>query len=152
MHKWKRSAPTVVLLSFPASPDWPWVLSVSCWSRGGQRWRLCHGASSRWGVCWVPAAKLVTEMTACFVSLQGPHTDSLQAWRQTNRRSSNARYRDLSLAFSLSVSLSPSYKLSEQRQPACKHVVMFNRTSASFQFSVSNQIMMQSSSITSRII
>lgn len=79
---------------------------------GRLSWRLCHGASSRRGVCRVPAARLVTEMTACFVSLQSSHTDSLKACSQTNRCSCDARYLDLSLSLAHAHS---TYKLSERR-------------------------------------
>lgn len=44
---------------------------------------MCHGVTSRWGVRRVPAARLVTEMTACCVSRRGPRADSLRARSQT---------------------------------------------------------------------
>lgn len=44
---------------------------------------MCHGVASRCRVRRVPAARLVTEMTACCVSQRGPRADSLRARSQT---------------------------------------------------------------------
>lgn len=74
----------------------------------------CHNILSQWGVCWVPAATLVTEMTACFVSPHSPHTDSLKAWSQTNRCSSDARYLKFYLSLSLMHSLADTHACSMQ--------------------------------------
>lgn len=85
------------------------VRSVGCCSQSVESWRLCQSFVSHWGVCWAPAAKLVKEMTACYVSLHNPRTDSLKAWSQTNRGINDARYHKISLPVSLTHSPTPTH-------------------------------------------
>lgn len=72
------------VLSLSNIPRATLVPSVNCWSqKKGQFEEMCHGVASRCGVRRVPAARLVTEMTARCVSQRGPRADSLRARSQT---------------------------------------------------------------------